>query len=618
MSMSSFSRSILSFSLRLTKFAGQNKIPVLDWVLAWATVILFGFRYIVEYAGLRWKLYLIARRVVKSTAPPAQATTTTTTSYGQQQIEESSLCDCISLCPLAHTRVELSVGIQERWERLRRVLFMASSVLANGDDSCEEKDANNKTKTTNRGAHGGGSGETASEQSSLIDDTIEEWTDEDWIKIVRSNLTVRKEASYLMFALGKHSRPSPLPRNAAVVLSTLRRLWPSFLELPRSVVEGIGSESCGSNNDGPSTADSTYDISVIVPMYQERICDIGYTLQRALENCTGDPKTIQLVVVHAESRPNENAAAADAKGGGGENSLLRRQLLLEEHKQQSQQDQPQNRQPALADQHDNATKTNEPSQWGELKVVTIPFGEAGGRGKTLNVGARQATAPILTFLHADTIVPPGWDEQIKGALSVSSSSSEDGFFPHACAFTMSIDDAEELSSQSSSPSSNHHETKVYRSILPGLLGAEWLGVLRCHCGLPYGDSVLSFSRPMFDYMGGFPAQPLMEDYETMYWLRLRSIILSTIYGMTAKKEYHHSSNDKNKAIDSAVGVTRAEGLVLLRDRARCSPRRWRKYGVAYTSLVNAICVVRYKSGVMTEELFDFYYNSDSKPSSQKK
>jgi hypothetical protein len=190
---------------------------------------------------------------------------------------------------------------------------------------------------------------------------------------------------------------------------------------------------------------------------------------------------------------------------------------------------------------------------------------------------------------------------------------------------MAIDDADELPSPS--PSSNHHETKVYRSILPGLLGAEWLGVLRCHCGLPYGDSVLSFSRPMFDYMGGFPEQPLMEDYETMYWLRLRSIILSTVYGMTAKKETHHSSNDKNKAIDlassssstnSAVGVTRAEGLVLLRDRARCSPRRWRKYGVAYTSLVNAICVVRYKSGVMTEELFDFYYNSDSKTSSQKK
>ena len=161
-------------------------------------------------------------------------------------------------------------------------------------------------------------------------------------------------------------------------------------------------------------------------------------------------------------------------------------------------------------------------------------------------------------MSSDTTMPLGWDEKIKGALF--SSSENDTSFPHACAFTMAID---EDRTASTSPLS--------KMSTPGLIGAEWLGVLRCYCGLPYGDSVLSFSRPVFDYMGGYPDQPLMEDYETMDWMRLRSVLLSTMA----------------KSSPSKTCATRGEHLVLLKDRAKCSPRRWKKYGVAYTSLVNA-------------------------------
>jgi len=59
------------------------------------------------------------------------------------------------------------------------------------------------------------------------------------------------------------------------------------------------------------------------------------------------------------------------------------------------------------------------SCWGELNIVTIPFGEGGDQGKTLNVGSKHATAFILTFLHADTMIPFGWDEQIEQALVLS-------------------------------------------------------------------------------------------------------------------------------------------------------------------------------------------------------
>jgi hypothetical protein len=608
---SSISSPILGFFLRLTKFAGQNKVPILEWLLAWTTVVVFGLRYLIDYARLRWKIYKIAKNVVNSAA--------SATKLGQLQTGEPchddptlsspSLCDYVSLCPLAHTRKELSVVVEDRWERLRHVLFLASSIIDNGHGGGHEKKDMNNSNTIS-GTHEDMSGEAALEPSSRIAEMTEEWTDEDWIQIFRSNLNIRREASYLMFALSggqqqqQHSSSSSPPRTASIVLSKFRRLWPKFLELPRSVVDGIREVAFNrsSNNDNHSNnTDPAYHISLIVPMYKERITDIGATLNQAFGNCRGDPKKIQVVVVHAESSPIE---------GNSGNYLLRQQLLLQ-HEQQQQQ---QNRQQQAPDQHD--VTNEEPSVWGELKVVTIPFGEGGGRGKTLNVGAGQATAPILTFLHADTMVPLGWDENIKRALSLFSSSSEtadEGYFPHACAFTMAIDDHKESSSHTTTNSSLSPLSQSQplptssssKSEPPGLLGAEWLGVLRCHCGLPYGDSVLSFSRSMFDYMGGYPEQPLMEDYEVMDWLRLRSILLSTIYRMTTTKR-------RNKDI----GMVRGEGLVLLRDRAKCSPRRWKKYGVAYTSLVNAICIFRYHGKATAEDLFDFYYHCNSSATSK--
>ena len=611
-SSSTISSPILGFFLRLTKFAGQNKVPILEWILAWTTVVVFGLRYLIEYARLRWKIYKVAKNVVDAVnSKSAASVSATTTKSGRQAQTQTtgepcheadpthscpSLCDCISLCPLAHTRDELSVVVEDRWERLHRALFLVSSILGHGhnDGGHEKKDGINSN-----------SDESASEPSSQIADMTKEWTDEDWIQTFRSSLTasltVRREASYLMFALSgvqQQSLLSSSPRTASIVLSKLRRLWPDFLELPRSVVDGI---SEGAFKKSSNNTDSAYHISLIVPMYKERITDIGDTLNRAFCNCRGDPKMIQVVVVHAESSPR------DSNGNGG-NALLRQQLLLQLEQYQQQQS---------ADQHDATNE--EQSVWGELKVVTIPFGEGGGRGKTLNVGAKHehATAPILTFLHADTMVPLGWDEKIKRALLLFSSSSEiaeEGYFPHACAFTMAIDDHKESSfnrtttslspSSSQSPSPSTLPTSSpSKSEPPGLLGAEWLGVLRCHCGLPYGDSVLSFSRPMFDYMGGYPEQPLMEDYEVMDWLRLRSILLSTIYKMTKG-----NSKENTKSI-------RGEGLVLLRDRAKCSPRRWKKYGVAYTSLVNAICIFRYHGKAAAEDLFEFYYHCNSNSSS---
>ena len=40
----------------------------------------------------------------------------------------------------------------------------------------------------------------------------------------------------------------------------------------------------------------------------------------------------------------------------------------------------------------------------------------GGRGPALNAGARIATGDLLLFVHADTIVPPGFDVTLRKAF----------------------------------------------------------------------------------------------------------------------------------------------------------------------------------------------------------
>ena len=50
---------------------------------------------------------------------------------------------------------------------------------------------------------------------------------------------------------------------------------------------------------------------------------------------------------------------------------------------------------------------------------------ARGRGLQMNSGAAAATSPVLLFLHADTMLPPGFEKEI-GRLLASESSSGGG------------------------------------------------------------------------------------------------------------------------------------------------------------------------------------------------
>ncbi|MEM7627432.1 MAG: TIGR04283 family arsenosugar biosynthesis glycosyltransferase [Planctomycetota bacterium] len=106
-----------------------------------------------------------------------------------------------------------------------------------------------------------------------------------------------------------------------------------------------------------------------------------------------------------------------------------------------------------------------------------------GRGPQMNAGAAVATGDTLLFLHADTLLPEVFVEQINTVLARPGTA--------AGAFRLRIDG----------------DSWRYRLI-------EWAvqrrGVRR---GLPYGDQGLFMSAATFRGVGGFPQWPLLEDVD---------------------------------------------------------------------------------------------------------
>lgn len=108
-----------------------------------------------------------------------------------------------------------------------------------------------------------------------------------------------------------------------------------------------------------------------------------------------------------------------------------------------------------------------------------------GRGMQLAAGADAARGDWLLFLHADTVLQPGWDRAVRDFIG------EDDNLRRAGYFRFALDD--------------------------GRLGArriQWLANLRARVlGLPYGDQGLLISRGFYRQLGGFRPLALMEDVD---------------------------------------------------------------------------------------------------------
>jgi len=104
-----------------------------------------------------------------------------------------------------------------------------------------------------------------------------------------------------------------------------------------------------------------------------------------------------------------------------------------------------------------------------------------GRGQQLGAGCNAARGAWLLVLHADTLLPEGWEHTVAAHLS--------GHADRAGYFGLGFDD--------------------------GGMGARWVGAwanLRSALfALPYGDQGLLLPVALYRAAGGYPPIPLMED-----------------------------------------------------------------------------------------------------------
>ncbi len=129
----------------------------------------------------------------------------------------------------------------------------------------------------------------------------------------------------------------------------------------------------------------------------------------------------------------------------------------------------------------------------DLSGAEIVSGPA-GRGGQLARGAARARGDWLLFLHADTHLPPDW----VGLIAQHAARSDD-----AAAFQL----------------------RFRARGIPAQFTAWFANTRSRLFGLPYGDQGLLISRRLYDEIGGYRDQPLMEDVAIARALRGRLVLL---------------------------------------------------------------------------------------------
>jgi len=132
-----------------------------------------------------------------------------------------------------------------------------------------------------------------------------------------------------------------------------------------------------------------------------------------------------------------------------------------------------------------------------------------GRGAQLAAGARAARMDSLLFLHADTVLGPGWAEA-------------------SFRFTADI--------------GNERRAAVFRFALndpsPAARRLERLVAFRGRIlVLPYGDQGLLLSRAFYGELGGFKPLALMEDVDMIRRIGRQRLVVLDIPALTSAERY---------------------------------------------------------------------------------
>ncbi len=151
-------------------------------------------------------------------------------------------------------------------------------------------------------------------------------------------------------------------------------------------------------------------------------------------------------------------------------------------------------------------------------LADIAFVAPQGRARQMNAGAAACRAELLLFLHADTRLPHDADALLRSALLGARDWGR---------FDVAIDSPRPL-------------MRVVEALMN--LRSRWTGIAT-------GDQAIFVRQDLFDRIGGFPDQPLMED-----------VALSTL-------------------------LKRQAPPACLRERVTTSARRWERHGAWRTILL---------------------------------
>ncbi len=120
-----------------------------------------------------------------------------------------------------------------------------------------------------------------------------------------------------------------------------------------------------------------------------------------------------------------------------------------------------------------------------------------GRARQMNHGAEAARGTILLFLHADTLLPPGFQHHITQIMRQPNTA--------AGAFRFAID----------RPGIGSRLVEAGTNLRTRLLH------------LPYGDQAIFVNGDLFKKIGGYPPQPILEDVLLIRALRQYGRIRTT-------------------------------------------------------------------------------------------
>jgi rSAM/selenodomain-associated transferase 2 len=131
-----------------------------------------------------------------------------------------------------------------------------------------------------------------------------------------------------------------------------------------------------------------------------------------------------------------------------------------------------------------------------------------GRGPQLAAGAASAGGDWLLFLHADTVLSPGWAAEA-GCFMTDANVARAGYF------RLRLDDD-----------------------APAARRVERLAHWRCRrLGLPYGDQGLLLSRQLYDRTGGYHPLPLMEDVDLVRRIGMSRLVALDHEAVTSAVRY---------------------------------------------------------------------------------